>query len=730
MRRFVLPRLDVRKLVRALPMAMAIALVLSATPGFARDEDAPPKAQRKPVTRIVHGQKITDDYAWMRTAKPEAVLSNPERLEPAIRQHLEQEQRYAQRLLSPNTALEADLIAEMKSRISVEGDAVPEKHGPFAYSTRYRPGAERRLHVRAPRDGGPEQILLDENVLADGRRDYSLDETEVSPDHTLFAYTFDIDGSERSTLRIRDLASGRDLPDSIPDVRGAPVWSRDGQWIFYVRRDPAKWASTVWRHKIGTSVDSDVLVYQEGEEGFSVGISGSLSGRYMWIELADFTTTQMAMLDLNAPAAAPRMLTPRTAGVKYGVAHLGDRLIVTTNADGATGWKILERPIEGGTDTPMREIVPYRSDRLIQNVVVYKDHLVRSERDLVRGAQEIIVQRWADGVEHSIAFDDAPAKIDILAGQEQDTWTLRFTYETMAQPRQTIDYDLEARTREVRKVRDVPRGHDPSRYITERIEATARDGSKVPVTLLYARGTPRDGTAPMWLLGYGAYGDVEQPEFVSGRLSLVDRGFVYAIAHVRGGGDKGETWHEAGRLTRKMTSFTDYIDVVQHLIASGYTSQGRVVAYGASAGGTLVGAVANMAPQLFAAVIAEVPFVDVVNTMLDRSLPLTESGFSEFGNPIDNPEEFAAMRAYAPYDNVKAQAYPPILVEQTLNDTRVPYWEAAKWVARLRQMKTSAAPVILWMKQGGGHSGGSGRFDGLGDIAKIYAFALRTTGKG
>ena len=717
-----------RGLILALSVAAALATVFSPL-AAARDDEAPPKAQRKPVTRIIHGQKLTDDYAWMRTAKPEAALSGTGRLEPAIRQHLDQEQRYARRLLAPNAALEAELAAEMKSRISVEGDAVPETHGPFAYSSRYRPGAERKLHIRTPREGGDEQILLDENVLADGRRDFSLDETEVSPDHTLLAYTFDVDGSERSTLRIRDIASGRDLPDTIPDVRGAPVWSRDGQWIFYVRRDPAKWASTVWRHKLGTPVASDSLVYEEREEGFSVGISGSLSGRYLWIELADFSTTQMAMLDLNAPTAPARMLTPRTAGVKYGVTHLGDRLIVSTNAGGATGWKIMERPVDGGIDTALREIVPFRPDRLIQNVVVYKDHLVRSERDLARGLQEIIVRRWSDGHEHTIAFDDAPAKIDILSGQEQGTRILRFTYETMAQPRQTIDYDLETRTRQVRKVRDVPRGHDPSRYVTERIEATARDGVKVPVTLLYAAGTPRDGSAPLWLLGYGAYGDVEQPEFVSGRLSLVDRGFIYAIAHVRGGGDKGETWHDAGRLARKMTSFTDYIDVVQHLIAARYTGPGRVVAYGASAGGTLVGAVANMAPQLFGAVIAEVPFVDVVNTMLDRSLPLTESGFSEFGNPIDSAQDYTVMRAYSPYDNVKAQAYPPILVEQTLNDTRVPYWEAAKWVARLRQMKTSAAPVILWMKEGGGHSGGSGRFDGLADVAKIYAFALRTLGK-
>lgn len=714
--------------MRILIPALLLAALL-APDAAARDGESPPKAQRQPVSRTVHGVTLTDDYAWMRTAVPDLILSQPQRLEPRIKQHLDAEQRYARALLSPNAKLEAKIVEEMRGRVSSEGDAVPETYGPFAYYTRYQPGAERRLHCRHPRGGGAEEIILDENVLAKGRRDFSLDETEVSPDHKLLAYTVDVDGSERNTLKVRDIATGRDLPDTIADVRGSPIWSRDGRWIFYVRRDPAKWASTVWRHRLGSATSEDKLVYEERAEGFSVGISGSLSGRFLWIEIADFSTTQMARIDLDKPEAAPTMATPRTEGVKYGVADLGDRLIVTTNADGATGWKILERPLSAPADAGLSEIVPFRPERLIQTVVVYKDHLVRTERDLVRGQQEIVVRRWADGAEHAIEFPDAPAKIDILAGQEQNTSALRFTFETMAQPRQTFDYDMEARTRTLRKMRDVPSGHDAARYVTKRIEATASDGTKVPVSLLYGRDTPLDGTAPVWLLGYGSYGDVEQPEFVSGRFSLIDRGFIYAIAHVRGGGDKGEAWHDAGRLRKKSNTFTDYIAVAEHLIAERYTGKGRIVAYGASAGGTLVGAVANMRPDLFGAMIAEVPFVDVLNTMLDRSLPLTESGFSEFGNPIDDAADFAAMRAYSPYDNVKRQAYPPLLVEQTLNDSRVPYWEAAKWVAKLRQMKTDANPVILWMKQAGGHSGGSGRFDGLADIAKVYAFAIRILGK-
>ncbi|RTL71547.1 MAG: S9 family peptidase [Hyphomicrobiales bacterium] len=716
--------------MRPLFFCLFAALAVVPLAGEARDAAPPPVAARKPLTTTHHGVQITDDYAWMRTARPEAVLSKPDLLEPAIKRHLADEKRYATKLLAPNAPLEAQIVAEMKARASVEADTVPENFGPYAYYSRYAPGAERKLHCRRPRDGGPEQILLDENVLAGKRRDFSVDETAISPDHKLFAYTFDVDGSERNTLRIRDLATGRDLADTLLDVRGTPIWSTDGSFIFYVRRDPAKWASTVWRHKLGTPPSQDALVYEEREEGFSVGLSGTLSNRFAFIEIADFSTTQLALIDLGAPEASPRMLTPRSPGVKFGAADLGDRLIVSTNGSGAATWKVTERPLAGGPDAPLADLIASRPDRLIQSVIVYRQHLVRLERDLEKGQQQIVVRRWADGQEHTIAFPEGPARIEILPGEEQDTTTLRFTYETMAQPRQTFDYDMETRARVLRKVRDVPSGHDPAMYVTQRIEATAKDGTKVPVSLLMRKDTPRDGSAALWLLGYGAYGDVDQPEFVPGRLSLVDRGMIYAIAHVRGGGDKGEAWHDAGRLRNKMNTFTDYIAVVEHLIGEGYTSKGKVVGYGASAGGTLMGAVANMRPDLFGAIIAEVPFVDVLNTMLDRSLPLTESGFSEFGNPIDSADDFAVMRAYSPYDNVQRQAYPPMLVEQSLNDSRVPYWEATKWVAKLRAMKTDSNPVILWMKDAGGHSGGSGRFDGLADIAKVYAFALKSVSKG
>ena len=711
------------------PVLIALLATALVGAGQAPLAPKPPVAERKPVKTVRHGVTLVDDYAWLRTAKPEAVLTRPELLEAPIRRHLEAEDRYATSMLAANKALEQRLVAEMRGRTSVNDDTVPEQSGPFEYYSRYDKGAQRKVHCRRPRGGGPEEVILDENKLAQGRRDYSVDETSVSDDHKRIAYSFDADGSERNTIKVRDIATGRDLPDTIPDVRGGFVWSTDGQWLFYVRRDPTKWARTVLRHKLGTPVAQDVLVYEEKQEGFGVGVSETLSDRYMIIETGDFSTTQLALLDLAAPTSTPRMITERKAGVKYAAADLGDRMIIATNADGAVNWKIGERPVAAGPEVPLREIVAHRPGRVIESIVIYKDHMARVERDQEQGGQQIVIRRWADGAEHTIAFGDGPAKVDILVGDEQATRTLRFTHETMAQPRQTFDYDMETRERTLRKVRDVPSGHDPARYVTRRVDAVAKDGERVPVSLLYRKDIPLDGTAPVWLYGYGAYGDTEQPEFVPARLSLVDRGFIYAIAHVRGGGDKGEAWHDAGRLLNKKTTFTDFIAVAEKLIADGLTSKGRIVPYGASAGGTLVGAAVNLRPDLFGAAIAEVPFVDVLNTMLDRSLPLTESGFSEFGNPIDNKADFDNMLAYSPYENVRAQAYPPMLIEQSLNDSRVPYWEAAKWAARLRYMKTDSNAVILWMKMRGGHSGGSGRFDGQEDVAKVYAYALRAMGR-
>jgi oligopeptidase B len=703
---------------------LALAVGLLAHHVQAAELPRPPMAKRNPVTLEQHGIRRTDDYAWLRTARPQQVLERPEALEQPIRAHLEAESRYARGALAPNRVLERRLLAEMRGRISLRDESVPEARGPWQYYTRYPSGSQRRVHCRQPRGGGPEQVLLDENVLARGRRAFSVYQAVTSPDHKLLAYAVDVDGSERNTLQVRDLATGRDLPDSIAGVRGGAAWSLDGQFLFYVRHDAVKWGRAVYRHKLGTPAASDQLVYEEAEEGFAVEVRSTPSDRFLVIEAGDFSTTDLRLVDLADPTRPPQEITGRKQGVRYWVAGLGSRLIFATNADGAIDWKIGERDLSAPAGAPLREIVPHIAGRAIEEVIVFRDHLVWLERDRERGSQRILVRRWSDGAEHAIAFGDGPMKVEILAGAEQDTRTLRYTYQSMAQPRQVFDYDMETRQQTLCKVQQVPSGHDPARYVTRRIDAPARDGTMIPVSVLYRKDTPLDGSAPVWLYGYGAYGDKESAEFGVERLSLVERGFIYAIAHVRGGGEKGDAWHDAGRLASKVNTFTDFVAVAEHLVRERLTRVGRIVASAASAGGLLVGAAVNMRPDLFGGVYAEVPFVDCLNTLLDRSLPLTEASFSEFGNPIDSHADFLNIQAYAPYENVRAQAYPPMLIFQSLNDARVPYWEAAKWAAKLRHLKTDHNPVILYVKMRGGHSGGSGRFDSLEDYARAYAFAL------
>ncbi len=711
-----------------LPVASALLLGLPAVPASA-ERPVAPVAQRRPVTIENHGITRVDPYAWLRTANPEEILEQPEALEDDIRAHLDAEILYAREMLAPQRALERELMAEMRGRLSRRDRSVPQPWGPWAYYTRYPDGLQRKLHCRRPREGGPEQVLLDENALANGRSAFSVADAAVSPDHRLLAYSVDADGSERNVLWVRDIETGRTLPDRIDEVRGGAVWSRDSQWLFYVGRDPNKWGQKVFRHRLGTPVSEDTLVYEENAEGFAVSLRLTLSDQYLVIEASDFSTADIRLLDLADPTGRPFPVVERKRGHKHWITNVGDRLIDLTNADGASSWKIAEKPVSAPASAPFRDIVPHQPGRVIEDMVAFRDHLVWLERDRETGTQRILVRRWADGAEHAITFGEEPAKVEIDSGLEQNTHRLRYTYQSMVQPKQVFDYDLDTRERRLRKVHDVPSGHDPSRYVTRRLFAPASDGALVPVTILHRKDLKLDGSAPAWLYGYGAYGDTETPEFGIERLSLVDRGFVYAIAHVRGGGEKGDPWHEAGRLRNKLNTFTDFIAAAEHLVALGLTRPGRIAASGASAGGLLVGAAVNMRPDLFGAVYAEVPFVDPLNTMLDRSLPLTEASFSEFGNPGDSREDFLYIRSYSPYDNVRAQAYPPMLVLQSLNDARVPYWEAAKWVARLRHAKTDSNPVILYLKTQGGHSGGSGRYDNLEDFARAYAFALRTLGR-
>lgn len=687
-----------------------------------------PIAARRPVRSTHHGVDLVDDYGWLRAANWQEVMRTPSLLDPEIRTHLEAENAYLRAQLAHTSVLQETLFKEMKARLKEDDRQVPTPDGPWEYFPRFVKGGQYAQLCRIPRCGDAEaaNIILDGNKEAAGKTYWDLGGASHAPNHALLAYASDDKGSELYTIRIRDLATGENLPDEIPDTRGSLVWAQDSRTLYYVRVDANHRPLYVYRHIVGTPASEDVLIYEEKDIGFYVGVSATQSQRYITIDIHDHETSEIHILDATDPKSLPRLIAPRSKGHQYSLEHNGDRLIITTNSQGAEDFRIVETPIETPGMDNWREIVPHRAGRLIIDVNVYARHMTRLERE--DGLPRIVITRLEDGQEHSIAFDEEAYALGMAAGYEYATTSLRFTYSSMTTPAETYDYDMETRARTLRKRQEVPSGHNPQNYVTRRLFATAQDGESVPITLLYKKDTPLDGSAPVLLYGYGAYGISMPASFSTGRLSLVDRGFIYAIAHIRGGKDKGYRWYTAGKMKNKVNTFTDFIAAGEHLVAQGLTRRGRIVAQGGSAGGMLMGAIANMAPDLFLGIIAEVPFVDVLNTMLDKDLPLTPPEWPEWGNPILSAEEFAAIRAYSPYDNVARKAYPHILAVAGLTDPRVTYWEPAKWIAKLRASASGTNMILLKTNMGAGHGGASGRFEALKDTALTYAFALSIAG--
>lgn len=687
----------------------------------------PPRAERRPVRSIHHGRERIDDYAWLRADNWQEVMRDPARLDPAIRAHLEAENAWAAQALHGTEHLQEELFTEMRGRIREDDSSVPAPDGPYAYATRYVAGGQHPLIVRTPRDGGDEEVLIDADYLAADKAYFRLSGAGHSPDHRLMWYGSDETGSEYFTLRIRDLASGQDLEDVVPGTTGSAVWSADGRHLFYTWLDDNHRPRRVMRHRIGTPVEADTVVYEEHDPGFFVSVGRTQSRRFIVIDAHDHETSEIRLIEAADPEAAPRLIAARRRGVEYSVEHHGDALIILTNDGGAEDFRIVTAPLADPTPGAWRDLVSHRRGRLILEVAVYAGHLVRLERE--DGLPRIVIHRFADGAEHAIAFDEEAYSLSLQHGYEFDTTTIRFSYSSMRTPAQVFDYDMESRARRLRKRQEVPSGHDPDDYIVRRLHAPAPDGESVPVSVLHHRDTPIDGTAPCLLYGYGAYGISVPAAFNTNWLSIVDRGLVFAIAHVRGGKEKGYHWYRDGKAARKTNTFTDFIAVAEHLAATGYTARGRIVAQGGSAGGMLMGAVANMAPELFLGIVAEVPFVDVLATMLDDSLPLTPPEWPEWGNPIESAEAYDTIASYSPYDNVAPLPYPHILALAGLTDPRVTYWEPAKWVARLRERSTSDNMILLRTNMDAGHAGAAGRFDRLKEIALIYAFVLKVTGK-
>ncbi|MBI1261344.1 MAG: prolyl oligopeptidase family serine peptidase [Rhizobiales bacterium] len=687
-----------------------------------------PLADKRPVSDTYHGITRVDPYAWLRDAKWREVMRDPSVLDADIRDYLEAENSYTEETLKPLTELRETLFAEMKGRIKEDDSSVPLRDGPYHYYTRYAVGSQHPIFCRRQGDG-VEEVTIDGNVEAADEAYFKIGDVDHSPDHRYAAWSADRKGSEFFTIRIRDLTTGQDLEDEVAETSPGTAWDARAESFFYTEVDQEHRPLRVLRHVIGTARSEDRLVYEEADEGFFVSVSKTQSGRFIIILSHDHETSEIRLLPADKPDATPILMAARVNGVEYDVEDdaANQRFLILTNADGAEDFKVVETPHDKPGRENWRDMIPHRPGTLVLSQVALARHYIRSERR--DGLNRIIIRRLADGAEHEIGFDEEAYELHMGSGYEYDTQELRFSYSSMTTPAEVYDYDLETRERTLRKRQEIPSGHNPADYVTRRIFARADDGALVPISLLYRKDLPLDGKAPCLLYGYGSYGITIPSNFSIGALSLVDRGFIYAIAHIRGGMEKGYGWYVQGKRNHKKNTFTDFITAGEHLIAEGFTHKGGIIAQGGSAGGMLMGAVANMAPELFNGIIAEVPFVDVLTTMLDATLPLTPPEWNEWGNPIESEDAYRYMASYSPYDNVKPQAYPHLFALGGLTDPRVTYWEPAKWIAKLRATRTDDHLTLLKINMDAGHGGASGRFERLKETALVFSFALAIADK-
>ncbi len=681
----------------------------------------PPRVEARPTRLSAHGLSWTDDYAWIRADNWREVLRDPSRLPRDIRALLKAENAYADAVLAPTAGLQKELRREMRARLKEDDSEPPQVDGPWAYYSRFRHGGQRRIYCRQPREGGAETVLIDGDARGEGKAFFHLAGGRHSPDHAKFAWSSDDLGSEILTIAVRDLELQKDLADRVGGATGDVVWTRDSTAFLYVEQDESHRPRRVMLHRLGTAQSDDVEVFVEDDPAWFIGIESTRLGAAAIVSVHGHDASEALVVDLDHPTAALRLVAPRRPGIRYEVMDHGDRFFIRTNA-GAPDFKIVVAPREAPQEANWRDFVAERDGRFIADATLFKDRLLMLTREMSRPRLAVI--DLTSGDSHEIAFDEETYFLRFEPVYEFDTSLIRFSYSSLARPQETYDYDVAKRRRTLVKRQMMPRGFDPQAYVTRLVFAPAEDGESVPVSLIHNRGIRLDGSAPLLLTGYGAYGYAVEAAFSTNRFSLIDRGFVFAIAHVRGGTDKGWRWYEDGKLGKKPNTFRDFLAAVRFLIAEGYTSSGRIVAQGGSAGGLLMGAVANLAPDLFAGIIADVPFVDVLATMLDASLPLTPAEWLEWGDPIHDRAAFETIRSYSPTDNVRAQRYPAILALAGLADPRVTYWEPAKWVARLRATMTGGGPILLRTAMEAGHAGAPGRFDRLEDVARQYAFAI------
>jgi len=686
-----------------------VAAALSAPAILARQSALePPMAAKKPRSVEIHGYTLKDDYFWLR-----------EKSSPEVVKYLEAENAYTEATMKGTKAFQESLYAEMLGRIKQTDLSVPTRIGNFFYYSRTEEGKQYQYMCR--RKGsmeGAEEILLDLNKLAEGLKFLSLGGYVASDDGNMLAYSTDTTGYRQYTLHVKDLRTGQTLAEKIERV-GSIVWATDNKTIFYTTEDPvSKRSDKFWRHTVGAT-GSDLL-YDEKDELFDIGAARSLDKKVIFLGSYAKTSTEFRFLPATTPNAALTVVLPRQPEHEYDVDHYNGLFYITTNKD-AKNFRVVTAPMTDPSPKNWKPFIDHNPAIKINGVNFFANHIVVSEREGGLTQLRIIDPKTMQS--HRITTEEPDFALGLAGNPEFNTTTLRFNYQSMITPSSVYDYDMTTRQRKLLKRQDVLGGYDPSKYEAKRVWAVARDGVKVPMSIVHRKGVALDGKAPLLLYGYGSYGASGAPTFSSSRLSLLDRGVIYVNSYIRGGGELGEEWREAGRMMKKINTFNDFVDCADFLVKNKYTSSDRLVIQGGSAGGLLVGAATNMRPDLFRAVVAQVPFVDVINTMLDSSLPLTTSEYLEWGNPNEKPA-FDYMMKYSPYDNIKATNYPAMLVQISLNDSQVPYWEGAKLVAKLRAMKTDKNPLILKTNMGAGHGGASGRYDALRETAFTYTFIL------
>lgn len=675
----------------------------------------PPLAERIPRELTIHGQTRVDDYYWLN-----------ERANPKVIEYLEAENAYAKAAMARTEALQDKLYAEMVGRMKPADRSVPVLDNGYHYYSRYEEGKDYPIHCRKKESlDAPEEILIDANVLSQGYGYFDIADLSASDDNRLLAYGVDTVSRRQYTIRFKDLGTGAELPDTILMTTGSAAWSADASTVFYTRIDETTLRPfRVMRHVLGTPVESDREVFRETDETFTVEAYRSRSRKYIMIAAQHTLSSEYRFLDAAAPDGEFRILQPRERGLEYQADHLGDKFYILTNLN-ARNFRLMAAPESELAKESWKEVIPHREDVFLEGFTAFTDYLVLAERK--NGLTGIRVMRWDKTGDHKVDFGEETYAASIGANPGVDGSLLRFNYESLTTPPSTFEYDMKARTRTLLKQEEVLGGFSAESYRAERLYATARDGVKVPISLVYRQGLEKTGAAPLLLYGYGSYGASTDPGFNAARLSLLDRGFIYAIAHIRGGQEMGRAWYEDGKLLKKKNTFTDFIDCAEHLVAQKYASPDRLFAQGGSAGGLLMGAVVNMRPDLFKGIIAAVPFVDVITTMLDTSIPLTTGEFDEWGNPAEK-EYYDYMLSYSPYDQIEVKNYPALLVTTGLHDSQVQYFEPAKWVAKLRALKTDRNPLIFHVNMEGGHGGVSGRFRRLKETALQYAFLIDLAG--